>query len=140
MSFFSPSFNYSNGSQKWELSDWPAINDFKLKKIPITVLTCKGHLDQEGKNLQSTKTQLATDNDFFLPQISEKTHSCFAMLSPALENCNKKGLTYTDQTGRFIFQSPRGNQYVFTLYNYDANAILVHAIKDREANTLVEAW
>ena len=62
-----------------------------------------------------------------------------AKLLPAPSQTTK-GITYTDQTGKFPYTSSRGNKYIFTLYNYDANFILVKALPDRNATTLVNAW
>ena len=48
--------------------------------------------------------------------------------------------TYTDLTGRFPRQSSRGNNYIFVAYNYDGNTILVEAMKNREADTIIATW
>lgn len=126
------------------LLGWPAVDDLSFKKLTPTVPNCKGHLDQERKNLQSTRPNDTADaeyvEDIFPTQIDAKTGSCLAMVFPAPEYDGKTGFTYTDQTGRFPFKSSRGHEYIFTLYNYDANCILVKAIKNREAATLLEAW
>ena len=45
-----------------------------------------------------------------------------------------------DQTGRFPYQSARGNKYIFILYNYDSNAILKEELNDRTADSLTRAW
>ena len=44
----------------------------------------------------------------------------------------------TDQTGKFTCTSKRGNNYLFITYAYDANAILVRALKSRKGKELVE--
>ena len=86
--------------------------------------TAKGHLDLERKNLQSTATS-TIDIEHFPPKATTKSLHCYSTIIPAPDN----GKTYTDQTGRFPYQSSRGNKYIFLLYNYDANAILCEAIK-----------
>ena len=45
-----------------------------------------------------------------------------------------------DLTGRFPYRSSRGNEYVLVVYHYDANAILVEPVKNREAKTIIDAW
>ena len=45
-----------------------------------------------------------------------------------------------DLTGRFSYQSSRGNNYLMVAYNYDANAILVEVLKNRQASSIVSAW
>ena len=57
-----------------------------------------------------------------------------------LVESSPKGLSYIDLTGRFPFKSAKGNQYILVAFHVDANAILGHAIKNRESNTLTEAW
>ena len=47
---------------------------------------------------------------------------------------------YTDLTGRFPYRSSRGNEYILVGYHYDANSILVQALRNREAQTLTAAW
>ena len=51
-----------------------------------------------------------------------------------------KHKTYSDLTGKFPYQSSRGSQYIFILYDYDGNAILSKAIKSRSANDIKDAW
>ena len=41
------------------------------------------------------------------------------------------GVCGTDQTGEVPVRSRRGNQYIFVLYNYDTNSILVRPMKNR---------
>ena len=47
---------------------------------------------------------------------------------------------YSDLTGKFPIQSSRGNNYVMVAYHPDSNAILVTALKNRNAQSIVEAW
>ena len=51
-----------------------------------------------------------------------------------------KGLISTDLPGRFPFISSRGMNYVFLLYDYDSNAILVEPIKSRSPQSLIEGY
>ena len=43
------------------------------------------------------------------------------------------GKIYMDQTGRFPVTSSKGHQYILVLYDYDANAILTEALRNRTA-------
>ena len=45
-----------------------------------------------------------------------------------------------DLTGRFPYQSSRGNNYVFVSYHYDVNAILLQPLCNREAESIKNAW
>ena len=64
--------------------------------------TEKGHLDQERKNLQSTKLQIKlddSDSDHFPKQdtLNKKTHQAAALLFPF----NATSKAYGDTNGRF---------------------------------------
>lgn len=60
---------------------------------------------------------------------------CFAALVDA-----NNGTIYTDFTGKFPVRSYKGNQYIFLVYVYDANTILVRALKSRHASNQIEAF
>ena len=47
---------------------------------------------------------------------------------------------YSDLTGKFPFTSSQGNQYILIVYDYDSNAILVEALNNRQAATIVKTW
>ena len=47
---------------------------------------------------------------------------------------------YSDQTGRFPYQSSNEIQYCFVSYSYDTNAILVELLKNRTAQQLLKAY
>ena len=49
-------------------------------------------------------------------------------------------VAYSDLTGRFPVQSSQGNNYHIIAYHPDANGILVQAIKNRQAQTIVDGW
>ena len=111
--------------------------------ICLPIYQAQGHIRQEYQGLRSTKTQhnnqaLVHNPDMFPPQpnLPEKTHHVVYSLA------TKPGETvaYTDLTGCFPYASSRGNQYIMVAYHYDANAILVQPIKDRNATSLVQAW
>ena len=98
-------------------------------------------MDQERKNIQSTKsTTLETptiqeniQNDAFPEKLNTKTQSCFYIIL----DMAKEATTYTDLTGRFPYQSSRGNNYVFVAYNFDGNAILIEPMPNRKADTII---
>ena len=75
-------------------------------------------------------------DDAFPDQITTKTQNCFYVIF----DLGQTTKTYTDLTGRFPHQSSRGNNYIFLAYNYDGNAILVEAMPNREADTIIAAW
>ena len=88
-----------------------------------------GHLDQECQNLQSTKKQVTQ-------QPSEKI----------LETINiillftVKAMAYGDLTGSFPYTSSRGAKYLFIMYDYDSNAILIQPLKSKQGHEIKQAW
>ena len=52
----------------------------------------------------------------------------------------KKLTAYRDLTGQFPFKYTTGNRYIYVMYNYESNAILVQAIPNRQAHTIANAW
>ena len=62
------------------------------------------------------------------------------MLFYAIFDIAKEVKTYTDLTGRFSNRSSRRQNYILVAYNYDSNAILVEAMPNREADTIVAGW
>ena len=95
-----------------------------------------GHLDQERKNLQSTKDMIT---DSFPEKIDAKVNEFYSTIisSNMIKHENK---SYCDLTGRFPYKSTRGNQYLFVLYDYDSNAILFEPLKTRQAHEITMAY
>jgi hypothetical protein len=113
---------------------WPDITATDIKKhLPKSLATAMGHLDQQRKNVRSTKrkptAQDETDaiNDTN-PPLEEPTSLAFANV---VELSEGDGKSYSDLTGRFPVQSESGNCYVLVLHAFDANAILVEPLKNR---------
>ena len=46
---------------------------------------------------------------------------------------------YTDQTGLFPVTSNQGTKYIFVMYLYDANAIVIETLKDRSEKEIIRA-
>ena len=98
----------------------------------------------QQKNLQSTRKK-APSNDNISTSTddnnspSEQDASCEILCCAALTN-TIDGTLYTDLTGRFPIRSYKGNQYIFLAYVYDANAILVRAMKNRTTESMLEAF
>ena len=84
--------------------------------------------------MRSTKSE--QEKEFFPSKEEIKSESCFYQII----DLDRKQTTYTDQTGRFPAQSSRGHNYVFVCYDYDSNAILVEPLKNREADSIANAW
>lgn len=85
-----------------------------------------GHLDQVRQNLQSTKQHSSTND--FIPDDNPENVKSFQTMSKIVAFMPSQ-FAYGDLTGSFPFKSSRGNKYLYILYNYDSNAILVHPLK-----------
>ena len=107
---------------------------FGGKHIQPSISTLKGHLKQERKNLQSTKID---DEDYFPinDTPNEKTNEIICSIITF-----KTNKAYGDLTGKFPYTSSRGNQYFLVVYHYDANAILVTTLKNRQAATITKGY
>ena len=55
----------------------------------------------------------------------QRTNAVFAKI------INRKRQINTDLTGKFLVTSNRGNKYLFFLYDYDINCILIRQMKSR---------
>ena len=99
---------------------WPGIEKLKMEQhIQDTTNIDMGHFKKERQNLQTTKTR-----------------ETLASIIPF----TAKEMSYGDLTGAFPYTSTRGNKYLYILYDYDSNSILVEPIKNRQAASITNAW
>ena len=61
------------------------------------------------------------------PKCENKTNVIHAFYLAA----DSEGVMHSDLTGRFPITSLQGNKHILLIYNYDANAIIVRALKNR---------
>jgi hypothetical protein len=140
---FSPALSTLNHAlaNHW-LLNFPGLSSKALRKHPPQSLaTTKGHLDQQRMNQRSTKTTSTVSaphddetSDLTPTGIDERSHYCFAATYEAT------GQIFTDQTGRFVTPSSRGNNYIIVLYDYDSNHIFVQPIKNCQAQTILDGF
>ena len=91
--------------EKGFFTSWPGVTKTAINKfLPKLMHTAMGHLDQERKNLRSTKVKELTDESFETFPISKRTHEVYAKI--------QQNHVYSDQTGRFPVQSNRGHNYI----------------------------
>ena len=95
-------------------------------------------MDQVRSNLQSTKQQSNVNSDFF-PKDNPSHTKSFETISQVI-SFSPKEFAYGDLTGAFTFKSSCSNKYLYILYDYDSNAILVHPLKSRQAAVIKAAW
>jgi hypothetical protein len=128
---------------------WPAFNSTSVRKhLRLEVPTILGHMDQQRKNIRSTKPQhqmsasdnAPNDDDVFVPpgpaiSDGQRTHDVVCAVRDL-----PTGKMYTDQTGSFPVVSSRGVKAVMVLYDYDSNAIITEGIASRGTVELLRAY
>jgi Reverse transcriptase (RNA-dependent DNA polymerase) len=147
---FSPTITtLAEALRKDYLIGFPGLTKETLARHPPqSMATIKGHLDQSRTKQKRNKAAPINptpnpsdpdedlDNSVF-PQSDDpniRTHHCYAA------TVEISGQVYGDQTGKFTIPSSRGNKYTFCLYDYDSNYIDSEPIKNREAQSIVEAY
>ena len=93
-----------------------------------SVATVKGHLNQQRQRHRKPLHEETTPTP-----IPTRTHTIYAA---TLDPKQPTGNSFSDLTGRFPIQSNRGTNYIFVLYDYDSNAILVRPLRNRSAHKI----
>jgi hypothetical protein len=97
-------------------------------------------LDQQRKNIKSTKPQPVTDTEEPRPeplQDGKRTNCIYA----AIEDITTvTGAIASNQEGQFPTMSTHGMKYVMVVYDYDSNAIIAEPIINRTANELLQTY
>lgn len=137
---FSPTLDtFQKAINNSQFLTWPAIDKINIKKfLTDQTATHMGHLDQERSHLQSTKLPKDIRHDFF-PTTSTPSPKQYSVCSKIVP-FSPKELSYGDLTGSFPYTSSRGNKYLYVMYDYDSNAILLHPLKTRQASEITSAW
>ena len=118
---------------------WPQLTYKNVKKyLQETPATAKGHLNQERKNLQSTKKVQQTEDFFPKPESSPPTRTNNVLAT--IVNFQEENKAYSDLTGRLPEIFSRGNAYILVIYDYDSNAILAEPLRSRAAAVIRDAW
>ena len=119
--------------EKGFFSSWPGLTTAAINKyLPQSIHTAMGHLDQERKNLRSTKSDQTTEDPFETVSPAMRTHDVYAHV--------QQNHIYSDQTGKFPVQSNRGHNYIMIIYDYDTNSIHAEPIKNRSTAELTAAY
>jgi hypothetical protein len=123
---------------------WPGLSAEAIRKFQKALATAKGHLKASPKNLGSISKfppTIATINAPTVrttspstPEPTVRTHLVYAKVVTIT------GQLFSDQTGRFLVTSSKGNKYVMVVYDYDSAAILAEPIKNRTEIELLRAY
>jgi hypothetical protein len=134
---------FSPAHSTWEAAikrgffqSWPILNSRKLPaRLPPSIATAKGHLDQTRQNLRSTRQPATPDPATEQPAPTERTHTVFAALELASPITGK---VYSDQTGN-LERSAGGHHSILVFYDYDSNAILAEPLLSKTSDNLTRA-
>lgn len=113
---------------------WPLVNEKNVRKYyPETIETAQGHLNQQRKNVRSTKRPF------------EECNAAAALRGKKVKDIlvrtyDVRETIFSDQTGRFPTQSRSGNKYIMVLVEIDSNAILVEPMKSRAEAEMIRAY
>ena len=114
---------------------WPNMIVELMKHLPLSMATAKLHMKQVRKKINSTKTQNTPPNTEEPMEILE---TCSNHVFIKIINSQER--IATDLTGRFPVTSDRGKKYLFILYEYDSNYILVRPMKNRTDKESVQVF
>ena len=97
--------------------------------------TAKVHMHQTLNNLKSTKTQeLETLEAEPMKPLVQRTNIVFTKI------IDHKRQIFTYLTGKSPVTSNRGNKYLFFLYDYDRNCILILPMKLRSDREFIQVF
>jgi hypothetical protein len=128
-----------------ELRTIPGLSPALIhNNLPRSTATDKGHMRRHRVNTASTRNnqaaiiQARADVDHIFPTHESCTvHDlfCFAALADA-----NTGTMYTNLTGAFPVRSFKNMQYIFVVYVYDLNAIIVRPMSSRSDPAFIAAF
>ena len=129
------------GCPKGHFTTWPGVTVEAIKRyLPKSEATTMGHLDQQRKNIQSTKVQQDDRETMASLAPLENGRHTHAMYAATICYNEPTGKLYSDLTGRFPVQSSRGNKYILVAYNFDSNSIHVKPLKSRHDHDTIKAY
>ena len=127
--------------KKGHFKTWPSVTVEAIQcYLPKSKATTLGHLDQQRKNIQSTK--LDDDDQDTMHTLSPLKNglSTHALYDTTI-CCNEPtGKLYAALKGRFPVQSRRGHKYILVAYNIDSNSIHVKPLKSQHDDDTIKAY
>ena len=128
---------------------WPELTVAHVDKYLVEpAATVQGHLDQQRRNLRSTKPAASRKSlqPHRFPGLDENATDSNPVLLEA--RCNLvtlscmpiTGQIYSDQPGQFLVASISGMKYMMVAHCYDSNAILAVPMTSRTGAALLGAY
>ena len=106
-----------------------------FKHLPKYISIVKGRLDQEQKNIRSTKLP----EDDTTPKQEPNNSKSHDIICTVIE-ASSLHKSYSDHTGKFPVKYSSGNHDIFIIYHFDSNSIYAVPIKFRRAEDISKAW
>ena len=122
---------WSKAARAGNFVGWPLLTEKNINKYyPETDETPKGHMNQQQKNVRSTKTPF------------EECHAAAALRGKKVNDryvrtYDGRLTSFSNQTGQFPKQSKRGHTYIMVLGKIDSSAIMVEPMKSRKDAEMV---
>ena len=114
---------------------WSNLTVELMKHIPPSMVTSQFHMKYIRKNINSTNTQGTPPNkDEPMEKLETRSNHVFANIIDPQQRIA------TNLTGRFPVTSNRVNKYLFILYKYNSNCILVRPIKNRTDKEFIRVF
>ena len=127
---FSPSIStFLEATERNFFATWPNLTPQVIRRyLQPSVATSKVHLNQQRQR----RRKLFNEEPQPTP-ITPRTHTIYATL---VDPKQPTGNSFSDLTGRFPIQSNLGANYIFVLYDYDSNAIIVRPLRNRSSQEI----
>ena len=149
-SLFSPTITtWIKAVQNGHLDTWPALTPKQITRYgQLTEATVKGHLHAKRSNIQSTSKYINPT----LPLTFAASAANVSIISSPQSDSNTRtnqvyvniseptGKIFSDQTGKFLCPSRRGNKYILIVYDYDSNMIFAEPLPNRSKQNLTAAY
>ena len=97
-----------------------------------SIATAKGHLNQQWQRRHRPSNEEPAPTP-----ITTRTNTFYAAI---VDPKQQTGNSFSDLTDRFPIQSNRGANYIFVLYDYDSNAIIVRTLRNRSAQEILRVF
>ncbi|KAL7502105.1 hypothetical protein ACHAXN_000864, partial [Cyclotella atomus] len=113
---------------------WPLLTEKNISKYyPETIETPKGHMNQQRKNVRSTKKPFEVCQAAAALR-GKKVKDVFVQTYDVRETI------FSDQTGQYPTQSRSGNKYIMVMVEINSNAILVEPMKSRKDAEMIRVY
>ena len=111
---------------------WPTITPTIIRRhFPESDKTKQGHMKRQRQGIRSTRVR---------EEIEQNVAAILKAKDVYIKIHNITETMHTDQTGRFLATSSKGNQYVMVLVEVDGNFIDAKPMKNRSEGAMIKAY